>query len=159
VGRGHRGHGNGESDEKVISVKSRRKARELALQALYGIEITGEPCAKVLEDIKREDPQAEEVWEYASRLVLAVDSKLRELDALIKQQCDNWDLARVALLDKNILRMAITEILFFDDIPPKVSIDEAIELAKKFSTEKSGIFINGILDPIAFKNKQKKVEA
>jgi len=140
-------------------VKSRRKARELALQALYGIEITCEPCTKVLEDIKREDAQADEVWEYASRLVLAVHSKLGELDALIKQQCDNWDLARVALLDKNILRMAITEILFFDDIPPKVSIDEAIELAKKFSTEKSGIFINGILDPIAFKNKQKKVEA
>jgi transcription antitermination factor NusB len=137
-------------------VKSRRKARELALQALYSMEVTGEACAKVLEDVKRENSPEEEVWEYSSRLVLAAHEKQKELDELINRQCDNWDLARVALLDKNILRMAITEILFFDDIPPKVSIDEAIELAKKFSTEKSGIFINGILDPIAFKNKQKK---
>jgi transcription antitermination factor NusB len=140
-------------------MKSRRKARELALQALYSVEVAGETCEKVLSDIKAEAAPADEVWEYTSRLARAACDKRAELDGLIRQQCDNWDLARVALLDKNILRMAITEILFFDDIPPKVSIDEAIELAKKFSTEKSGIFINGILDPIAFKNKQKKVDA
>ncbi len=136
-------------------MKSRRKAREFALQVLYSMEITGEDCNKVLDDVKKENNPAEEVWEYTVRVARTASEKQGEIDELIRQQCDNWALTRVALLDKNILRMAITEILFFDDIPPKVSIDEAIELAKKFSTEKSGIFINGILDPIAFKRKAK----
>lgn len=134
-------------------MKSRRKARELALQALYSIEVASESAAKVLDDIRREDAPAEEVRTYTERLVNSVIEKRADLDKLIHEQSDNWDLARVAVLDKNILRMAITEILYFEDIPPKVSIDEAIELAKKFSTEKSGTFINGILDPIAFKKK------
>jgi len=134
-------------------MKSRRRSRELALQALYSMEIAHEALDKILADIRLEN-EAEcgpEVIEYAERLARETIKRLGAVDAVIKKQCVNWEIDRVAVLDKNILRLAITEILNFEDIPPKVSIDEAIELAKKFSTEKSGIFINGILDPIAFK--------
>jgi len=135
-------------------MKSRRKSRELALQALYSKEITGEPLSKIFFDIREANPEAEEgVFTFMERLAATVSEKEKELDEIIIKQCKNWELDRVAILDKNILRLGIAEILFFDDIPPKVSIDEAIELAKTFSTEKSGIFINGILDPIAFKEK------
>ena len=135
-------------------MKKRRLARELSLQALYSLELSGESADKVLADILREAAPDPETWSYAVRLTREVASRLPELNDRIRKQCDNWELERVAVLDRNILRMAIAEILWFDDIPPKVSIDEAIELAKKFSTEKSGTFINGILDPIAFSEKK-----
>ncbi|MFH0921937.1 MAG: transcription antitermination factor NusB [Fibrobacterota bacterium] len=135
-------------------MKKRRLARELSLQALYSIELSGEEVGKVLADIRREAAPDTETWEYSVRLTEQVRARMPELNERIRKQCDNWELERVAVLDRNILRMAIAEILWFDDIPPKVSIDEAIELAKKFSTDKSGTFINGILDPIAFKEKK-----
>ena len=135
-------------------MKSRRKSRELALQALYSKEISGEPIKKIFCDIREANAEAEVgVFTFMELLVTTVAEKEAEIDAIIIKQCKNWELDRVAILDKNILRLGIAEILYFDDIPPKVSIDEAIELAKTFSTEKSGIFINGILDPIAFKEK------
>jgi len=135
-------------------MKKRRRAREIALSALYSMEVGGEGVEKALADIRREAKADEEIFSYAQRLVRAVAEHLPELDKTIAAQCRNWDLKRVALIDKNILRMAIAEILHFDDIPEKVSIDEAIELAKRYSTEKSGTFVNGILDPIAFKDKK-----
>ncbi len=135
-------------------MKKRRRAREIALSALYGMETAGENAEKVLADIQREVRTDEETFSYTERLVTAVAEKIPELDRIIGLQCRNWDLKRVAVIDKNILRMAVAEILYFDDIPEKVSIDEAIELAKKYSTDKSGIFVNGILDPLAFKGKK-----
>ena len=135
-------------------MKKRSRARELALQVLYSIEVSGESAAKALADMKREEQPDTETLEYAQRIVTAVTEHAEELDKAVKERLENWDLGRVAILDKNLLRMAIVEILHFEDIPPKVSIDEAIELAKRFSTEKSGQFINGILDPIAFKEKK-----
>jgi transcription antitermination factor NusB len=140
-------------------MKRRRLAREISLQALYSIDISHEGMDKVLQDIRADREMDPPTWDYVSRLVAAVDSRRQELDDLIQKQCENWELDRVAVLDKNILRMAIAEILHFDDIPPKVSIDEAIELAKKFSTDKSGQFVNGILDPIAFKNQKNDISA
>jgi N utilization substance protein B len=135
-------------------MKSRRKSRELALQALYSKEITGETLTKIFCDIREANEEADEgVFTFMERLATTVSEKEKELDDIIVKQCKNWELDRVAILDKNILRLGIAEILYFEDIPPKVSIDEAIELAKTFSTEKSGIFINGILDPIAFREK------
>ncbi len=136
-------------------MKSRRKSREFALQALYSRDIAGESMQKIITDIRAENPAAsEEVFQFMEKLVSSVAANEQVIDEKIKRQCKNWDLERVAIIDKNILRLAIAELTCFDDIPPKVSIDEAIELAKTFSTEKSGIFINGILDPIAFKEKQ-----
>lgn len=134
-------------------MKKRTRARELALQVLYSAEVAQEDIAKVLADLRREETADIESVEYAVRLVTETSARLPELDELIRKQCTNWDLHRVALIDKNILRMAIVEILYFDDIPEKVSIDEAIELGKMYSTDKSGQFINGILDPIAFKKE------
>jgi N utilization substance protein B len=133
-------------------MKKRTRARELALQVLYSAEVAEEGVEKALADAAREERTNPESLEYARRLVAAVSDHRAEVDELIRRQCANWELHRVALIDKNILRIAIAEILYFDDIPPKVSIDEAIEMGKKFSTDKSGPFINGILDPIAFKH-------
>jgi len=79
-----------------------------------------------------------------------------EFDEIIEEKLENWDLKRVAIIDKVILRLAIAEIIHFEDIPPEVSINEAIELAKKYSTEGSGKFINGVLDAIYRNYKQKK---
>ncbi|OGS35825.1 MAG: transcription antitermination factor NusB [Elusimicrobia bacterium RIFOXYB2_FULL_49_7] len=119
------------------------------------MEISKEPAQKVLADLEREVKPDAETFAYAERVVTAVSAQITTLDKIIAGQCKNWDLDRVALLDKNILRMAVAEILYFEDIPEKVSIDEAIELAKGYSTDKSGTFVNGILDPIAFKEKPK----
>jgi N utilization substance protein B len=134
-------------------VKKRHLAREIALQVLYMMDVAREDRGRLLSATRDRFKIDPDTWAYTARLVDAVSGRLAELDGIIAKQCQNWDLERVAVLDKNILRMAITEILYFEDIPAKVAIDEAIELAKKFSTEKSGTFVNGILDPIAFKTQ------
>jgi N utilization substance protein B len=86
--------------------------------------------------------------EFAEHLINGVIQHKTELDNLIKQRVDNWEMNRIALIDKILLRMGLCELLYFPDIPPKVSINESIEIAKEFSTSGSGKFINGILDAI-----------
>lgn len=126
----------------------RRKARELTLEALYRAEIAGEAVDAVLEDIfSRVDEQ--EVRPYTERLTRETFAHLEEIDKMIGEIVANWDLSRIAVIDKNILRFAICELLYFEDIPLKVTIDEAIEIAKKYSTPDSGRFVNGILDRVA----------
>ena len=95
-------------------------------------------------------PTAEdtEVRKFGDPLIRGVIEKLSELDGLIEEQTRNWDFERIAKVDRNILRLAIYEMLHRDDIPPVVSINEAIDIAKKFSTENSGRFVNGILDKV-----------
>lgn len=88
------------------------------------------------------------VKQFAEELVKVTVQNKDEADTFIAGKAFNWDFERIAILDKLILRIAICELLHFEDIPPKVSIDEAIEMAKKYSTEKSGQFINGILDSV-----------
>ena len=83
---------------------------------------------------------------FAEKLFLRTQRNLKELDAIIEDQISNWDMERLALIDRQILRIALCELLYFEDIPTKVSINEAIEIAKEYSTSKSGKFINGILD-------------
>jgi len=134
-------------------MSKRRKARELALQVLYASEISGDSFKEVIRskpELSNMDP---EIKSFALDLVKQVDDHLEELNQIIKAHSENWDFARVAVMDKNILRMSLAEILYFDDIPQKVSIDEAIELAKSYSTENSSKFVNGILDAIAFNKK------
>lgn len=137
-------------------MKKRHRAREIALSALYSLEVGDQKLKDVLRDVRAGVKADEETYSYAERLINGVAERLPELDGIIAKQCQNWDIKRVAAIDRNILRMAVAEILYFDDIPEKVSIDEAIELAKKYSTEKSGTFVNGVLDPIAFKDKKEK---
>ncbi|MEW6041903.1 MAG: transcription antitermination factor NusB, partial [Elusimicrobiota bacterium] len=93
---------------------------------------------------------------FVRLLIELVRENRTRIDTIIQERSENWEINRVALLDKNILRIAIAEIFFIDDIPEKVSINEAIELAKKYSTENSGKFVNGILDSIAFNKREKK---
>jgi N utilization substance protein B len=133
----------------------RRKARELVLKSLYSYEISNIEPDNILADLLSKstlDPQSRI---FASQLYKKVLENLESIDKMIKECVKNWDISRLAILDKNIIRMGICELLFFSDIPQKVSIDEAIELAKKYSAEDSGSFVNGILDHIA-KNLDKK---
>lgn len=128
---------------------SRREVRERVLQALYAYEVGHNTAEHVIETVLRpalkEDRAA---LQFATQLFLRTLDYSEEADQLIAEYLKNWDLTRIALIDRLLLRMAICELLAFEDIPPKVSINEAIEVAKKYSTEKSGPFINGVLDSV-----------
>jgi N utilization substance protein B len=120
--------------------------------ALYAYELNGDPREVIMkmilnprveQDIPKEDTDDRE---FAKKLFLSTIDHCEEADAIVKDQLKNWDMERLALIDKIVLRMALTEIVSFSDIPVKVSINEAIEIAKNFSTANSGKFVNGILD-------------
>jgi N utilization substance protein B len=127
---------------------SRRVARELALRALYAHELSGNPIGDIVSEMIDTSPEDETVREFAKVLFVRTAEGKKELDAYIIKRTKNWDFERVAVIDKLVMRFAVCEFLHFEDIPPKVSIDEAIEIVKKYSTENSGQFINGILDGI-----------
>lgn len=115
------------------------------MQALYASQLSGDDVEHVVEHLLK--PKFEgEALRFAERLFLRTLDTTDEADALIESHAQNWDLARIAMIDRVLLRMAITEMLRFEDIPPKVSINETIEIAKLYSTPQSGTFINGILD-------------
>src|SRR5229473_5356273 len=127
---------------------ARRKARELALQMLYQHDLSGNPTDMILttfEDLQKSKPNTRE---FATRVFKGTVDHLGEIDAMIVQQADNWRIERMAVVDRNIIRMSIYEFMHENDTPKLVIIDEAIEIAKKFGTQKSSQFINGILDGI-----------
>jgi len=134
----------------------RRKAREVALQALYAVEIGGEKLPSILDYLFRDNDLEEETKSFVIELTQKAFSHMGKIDELIGRMAKHWELRRIATVDRNILRLAICEIFWFPDIPPKVSINEAIELAKKYSTRESGRFVNGILDSVA--RESRKVE-
>ena len=136
---------------------NRRRVRERVLQVLYAHELTHDPIDDVMGLLLKDLDKTKRSWEFASRFIHAVHEHSNEFDALIKGQVEHWEFNRLAILDKVILRMAICEFLFFDDIPPKVSINEAIEIARMYSTDKSDKFVNGVLDSLldALKDQQK----
>ena len=127
---------------------SRRIARELALRALYAHELSGNPIDDIVADMVDSSKEDSRVKEFAGVLFVKAAHNKKKLDEYIVTRTKNWDFERIAIIDKLIMRLAICEFLHFEDIPPKVSIDEAIEIAKKYSTENSGQFINGILDGV-----------
>ena len=137
----------------------RRRARELAMEALYRIEIAEDTPESVLADLFSANPLDPETEGFARSLVLQTVGNQKKIDHLISETAKNWDLERIAVIDKNILRFAIAELLYFSDIPMKVTIDEAIEIAKKFSTPDSSRFVNGILDRIAKSDPQVSAKA
>jgi N utilization substance protein B len=126
----------------------RRIVREKVVQALYAFEIAGDPVDHVIDCVLVGLKGNKTAHEFAKRLVVETINHAEEIDLLIKERVANWDFNRIAILDRLILRMAICELLYFKEIPPKVSMNEAIELAKLFSTSRSGQFVNGILDAI-----------
>ncbi len=126
----------------------RRRSREITLQALYAHEMAGSSADYVVDNLIEQTKDEARIKTFAIELFRACTGNRKNIEKYIIQQAHNWDFDRIATLDKLIMRMAITEFLYFPDIPPKVSIDEAIEVSKTFSTEKSGHFINGILDGV-----------
>ncbi len=126
----------------------RRMVREKALQALYAYEISRDPISDVIENIFGELKNHREDFEFAKKLVTEVVQHQDEVEEHIKRTVTHWEFDRIALVDRMLLRMGICEMLYFPDIPPKVTINELIEVAKVFSTAKSGKFINGVLDAI-----------
>ncbi len=128
----------------------RRKAREYALQLLYQLDIRKEkPSATILKHFWAEYDPDEEVRAFADEIVKGTYKHLAKINTLIHQCAKNWSLDRMAVVDRNVLRMAAYEILYRMDIPTSVTINEAIEIAKKYGTDDSGSFVNGILDSVA----------
>ncbi len=139
----------------------RRRAREYVLQILFQIEITGNKLSDdVLNEFWKDKDEATEVKEFTQSIVSGTIEHIVPLDEIIKNAAEHWSLDRMAVVDKNILRAAAYELIYRADIPASVAINEALEIAKKYSTEESASFLNGILDKIAKEKitvgKQKK---
>ena len=126
----------------------RRKARELALMILYELEFRPGEVKTILEGFWQDHPVPEDVRVFTESLVRGTVESGHELDRLIAANAAHWSLARIALVERNILRLAAYELTFRDDIPERVAINEAIELAKSFGGDSSGRFINGVLGTI-----------
>ncbi len=126
----------------------RRRARELALQVLYQLDIREERSEHILPEFWEENDAEKDVRNFANTLVKGVEEKKLEIDKLLTEFAFNWKLSRMSVIDRTILRLGSFEILFLKEIPPAVSINEAIELAKIFGTDDSFKFINGILNRV-----------
>jgi N utilization substance protein B len=127
----------------------RRDGREAAIQFLYQVDaFKPANIDEALAAFWKQSEEKKSVCDFAGDLVRGVLEKLPEIDTRIRGLADNWDFERLAVVDRNILRLAIYEMLFRPEIPPVVSINEAIEIAKKFSTAESGKFVNGLLDRV-----------
>jgi transcription antitermination protein NusB len=132
-------------------VTRRHKARRWALQILYAWEVRGRDrdLRDEAEDFFARRTIGPDTRGYAARLVGAIADRFGEIDALLAGGAEHWDPARMAIVDRNVLRIALAEFLAFDDVPSKVSIDEAVELAGRYGGADSPRFVNGVLDAIA----------
>jgi transcription antitermination factor NusB len=130
-------------------MRKRSRARELALQILYQVDLLGEEVLIGIEEMLSRERRDPEIVAYALRLVRGTIARWGEIDGRIGATAEHWDVPRMAVIDRNVLRMATWELLEGEDTaPPKVVLNEAIELGKRYSTAQSGAFINGILDRI-----------
>lgn len=132
---------------------TRRTLREKALQILYAYSLTGDPIEEILylqlTDITKKDDR-----EFCEKLVICTIQNSSRFEELIKDTVEHWDMERIALIDSILIKMCLTEFLYFEDIPPKVSINEYIDIAKDYSTVNSGKFVNGVLDALLEKLKK-----
>lgn len=135
---------------------TRRKARECALQLLYQTDMSGTSPQEALATYWSKDPADADVEQFAESLLSGVFERKAEIDEIISSYSTNWKVSRMASIDKNILRVAVYEMIYCPDIPVKVTINEAVEIAKSYGTEDSGAFVNGILDNIAKKYAKEK---
>ena len=126
----------------------RRRAREIALQVLYQLDLSQGAPPEALDLYFENFRPSEKAREFCRRLIEGVVQNREEIDRLLEENAENWTLKRMAVVDRNILRMATFEFMHCPDIPFKASLNEAVELAKKFGTDDSSAFINGILDRI-----------
>lgn len=136
-------------------MRKRSVSRELALQMLYQKDITKQSVEDVFDCFYQFRQVNGSISEFANCLVKGTLDNLEKIDQIIKNCVKNWSLNRMSVVDRNILRLTVYSLLYMEDVPPKVSINEAIELAKKFSDYESGKFVNGILDEILKKHIKK----
>ncbi len=127
---------------------ARRKARELALQMLFQHDMSGNEPDMIIATFEDLQKSKANTREFATKILRGTVDHLSEIDDMIQAQAENWRLSRLAVVDRNIIRMSVYEFMHETDTPKLVIIDEAIEIAKKFGTQKSSQFINGILDGI-----------
>ncbi|UCD33263.1 MAG: transcription antitermination factor NusB [Desulfobacterales bacterium] len=127
---------------------NRRKSRELAMQALFYIDMSQNDANDLLDRFCENFKPSAKVLSFFIKLVKGVLEARSDIDKIIERFSDNWKLSRMSCVDRNVIRIAVYELLCCNDIPYKVSINEAIDVGKKFGTEESGAFINGILDSI-----------
>ena len=140
-------------------MKSRTRGRELALQFLYQVDLRGASTLSERDTFLRTEEKDKEARNFAEARIEGVLGCQAELDRTIQEVAQNWDISRMAVIDRNVLRIATFELLYCKDIPPKVAINEAIEIGKRFSTSNSGAFINGILDKIKTRRVDKLQES
>ena len=130
-------------------MSTRREARKHVMKALYAHEQTDGDSDQIVQTLIKaplaDDPAT---CDFAERLFHATIATMEEADEIIGSHAENWEIHRIAIVDRSLLRMATTELLKFEEIPPKVSVDEAIEIAKEYSTPRSGTFVNGVVDAI-----------
>lgn len=130
-------------------MRKRTKSRENALKILYAIDITGDEPKECIDKFWKNDEESDlEVKRFANSLVLGTSNKRKEIDKMISERATNWQMERMAVIDRNILRLAAYELLYVEEIPPKVTINEAIDIAKRYGDSESGKFVNGVLDKI-----------
>ncbi len=129
-------------------MKKRRKSRQSALQVLYQWDLASQDARKALLRFESRSSSKEGIDPFLEKLVQGVLDHCQEIDRLIEQYSEHWRLGRIAPIDRNILRIAIFELVYCDEIPPKVTLNEAVELGKEYGSDESGSFINGILDRI-----------
>lgn len=135
-------------------MRRRTMARESALKILYAVDITKDSPDKCINNYwLLQDKIEPEVKSFADDIVTGVCHNRARIDEIVSKCATNWELDRMAVIDRNILRLGTYELIFMDDIPPKVAINEAIDIAKRYGDKDSGKFVNGVLDKI---NKEKK---
>lgn len=155
-----------DDETPVMPVHSKRLGRELAMEFLFGCELQEElPGAagfeQFLETVRdefklRDNRQSNRAIEYARKLYQSVAMRENQIDEIIKRYCENWDWERLSRVERNIMRVAIAEMIDFDDVPVVVSIDEAVEIARDFSGAEAGNFINGVLNTVKNREFQNK---
>jgi len=134
-------------------MKKRTRARELALQFLYQLDLRGGNLIEEAEETVHAAESDVETRKFALELIHGTNNHRGSIDEGIQAVAQNWNIARMAVIDRNVLRLAAFELLHSTEVPPKVAINEAIELGKRYSTQNSGAFINGILDKIMNRTK------
>lgn len=130
-------------------MKARTRARSVALQALYEIDMTGHPPGLVIQDRLNDEPLEEEMVQFVKQIVSGVWPVVHDLDQFIAAHAPEWPLEQVAVIDRNILRIALWEFAVCEQVPIKVAINEAVELAKMFGSDSAPRFVNGVLGSLA----------
>ncbi len=127
----------------------RSKSREIALQVLYQIDVSNNDVEEAFNLFWHNFTPSEDLKDFSQIIVQGVYHHIEEIDAIIEHYSEHWRLKRMSIVDRNVLRSAIFELMFCADVPTKVVLNEAVELGKKFGSNKSGSFVNGILDKVA----------